>query len=732
MKQKFLLFTILIAFVACTKENLVINTPASQGDNTEIEVNIKIARADDFASTKATVKNAFANNDVVFVFFKGIAAPKYLEMKYNSSTDTWTSTAKNGLTSSDLSDAADKKMTAIYLPYGSTATVAASEGNFIFSDITYSGYFLKAELVDYTLVGGVLSGTLSMSAPALSNNSDKLIHFDISGFTSGHDYKLYQDYVKPLTFTSVSADGVLTLDEGTVGASIPGYEDGSMMSFSGILDASAVGNAVDYQFSIDDLTSSILYTRDAGTKTLSTSKYIGIGAINNAEVWNAFEYVDLGLSVRWAKCNIGASVPEEYGDYYAWGETEPYYEPGYAQEKPQAHWKEGKTAGYDWANYQWCNGSMNSLTKYNTDYRDGNNGYYDNKTVLEPEDDIAHVKWGGSWRIPTGNEEYELRSNCTWTWTSVNGIYGYFVTSNIEGYRDRSIFLPAAESRDQKTLVDPGNRHSGGYYWGSTTGTYVSYAAVSIHFYSGSVTGLEANRCLGMSVRPVCPVRLNCPQEPTYEYVDLGLSVKWATCNVGAKNPWDYGDYYAWGETEPYYESGYAQEQPQAHWKEGKTAGYTWATYKWCNGSYNTLTKYNTRSSEGTVDNKTTLDPEDDVAHVKWGGGWRMPTADELWELYCNCSWTWYSVGNSEFHGIPGYLATSKKDGYTDRSIFLPASRYRAGREIGYYGWYWSSSFSLYYNSPASISVDTDDDGPDWHDPFDERCFGCFVRPVCP
>ena len=131
------------------------------------------------------------------------------------------------------------------------------------------------------------------------------------------------------------------------------------------------------------------------------------------------------------------------------------------------------------------------------------------------------------------------------------------------------------------------------------------------------------------------------PEISSYEYVDLGLSVKWATFNVGATKLEEYGDYCAWGETEPYYEVGYAQESPQAHWKDGYSAGYGWSNYKWCNGSYSTLTKYNTSTSYGTIDNKTVLDPEDDVAHVKWGGSWRMPTFGELSELHNSCTWTW-------------------------------------------------------------------------------------------
>ena len=107
-----------------------------------------------------------------------------------------------------------------------------------------------------------------------------------------------------------------------------------------------------------------------------------------------------------------------------------------------------------------------------------------------------------------------------------------------------------------------------------------------------------------------------------HECIDLGLSVKWATCNVGAIKPEEYGDYYAWGETET-------------------KDVYDWSSYKWCNGSSDTLTKYNPFKVQGIVDSITTLDPNDDVAHVKWGGSWRMPTASEFRELMDNCKWTW-------------------------------------------------------------------------------------------
>ena len=196
---------------------------------------------------------------------------------------------------------------------------------------------------------------------------------------------------------------------------------------------------------------------------------------------------------------------------------------------------------------------------------------------------------------------------------------------------------------------------------------------------------------------------------PEYEYVDLGLSVKWATCNVGANKPEEYGDYFAWGETEP-------------------KSTYNWSTYKWCNGSGNTLTKYNTNSSYGTVDNKRTLELSDDAAHANWGGSWRMPTTEEQHELIDNCTWEWTTQ-----NGVYGYKATSKKSGYTNKSIFFPAAGYRNDsslNEAGSYSSYWPSSLSPL--NPSNACELYFSSGYVGRSTYGIRYYGYSVRPVCP
>ncbi|MBR3075818.1 MAG: hypothetical protein IKH11_08740, partial [Bacteroidales bacterium] len=150
-------------------------------------------------------------------------------------------------------------------------------------------------------------------------------------------------------------------------------------------------------------------------------------------------------------------------------------------------------SNYDWSTYKWCNGSSNSQTKYNTN---SSYGTVDNKTVLDPEDDAAHVNWGGSWRMPTDAEWTELRTKCTWTWTTQNGVKGRLVT----GPNGKSIFLPAAGGRYDTGL---GNAGSYGYYWSSSLHPYPN-TAYDVSFGSDNVhLGGGGGRYYGQSVRPV-------------------------------------------------------------------------------------------------------------------------------------------------------------------------------------------------------------------------------------
>lgn len=206
------------------------------------------------------------------------------------------------------------------------------------------------------------------------------------------------------------------------------------------------------------------------------------------------EYVDLGLpsGTLWATCNVGADSPEDYGDYFIWGETT-------------------TKSNYNLFTFKWLN-SDKVFTKYNTD---SDYGTVDNKTVLEPADDAAHVNSGGDWRMPTYDEMVELKNNCTWTWTMQGGKNGYRVT----GSNGKSIFLPAAGGYMISCPDDISNDFSLvfadtlGCYWSSSLDTEDPIGAYSLNFDSDGVDVEEsAPRCYGLSVRPVCvlePVKVS-------------------------------------------------------------------------------------------------------------------------------------------------------------------------------------------------------------------------------
>ncbi len=214
---------------------------------------------------------------------------------------------------------------------------------------------------------------------------------------------------------------------------------------------------------------------------------------------NGYEYVDLGLSVLWATHNLGAEKPEDYGDYYAWGDTTTKYQPGYAQsESPQ--WKLGMLDGYSWKNYRFCNKTNNSLFKYCSKSDYGLDGMTDTLTILTPADDVAHYRWGGNWRMPTQAEFKELLDSCVCEFITQNGVDGLKVISRKDS--SKSIFLPAAGNRDGTGLNYVG---SYGSYWSSSLYAGLPYYAWNFFFSSGDRYSGVGNRYNGRSVRPVCP-----------------------------------------------------------------------------------------------------------------------------------------------------------------------------------------------------------------------------------
>lgn len=494
-------------------------------------------------------------------------------------------------------------------------------------------------------------------------------------------------------------------------------------------------------------------------------------------------YVDLGLSVKWATCNLSAITPVYDGNPFGWGET-----------------TIAKTL-FTEKLYKWYQPSGSSDISEMTKYVSGEKGDdIDNRTVLELIDDAANVHWGGNWRIPTKEELEELINNCTWTWTTQKEVYdtregqrvftnnGYKVTSNING---NSIFLPASG-------IDCDGKIYGAHEY---TAIWANSKPIKYGLYSSEensyayclitnedsirITGI--NRYYGIAVRPVLADNLTCTisfnsngadgnmssitaqcgelvQLPPmsykckgfvgwntkadgtgvmyndgdkitvssdielyaqwvrlscesffdangHEYVDLGLSVKWATCNIGASSPEELGDKYAWGEVQTKQE-------------------FTWNNYQLCvNGDYTKLTKYCPKDywlyddfSESVIDNKTQLEFEDDAARVHWGGTWAIPSESEVNELIDpnNCVWI-----KSHRNNVAGYEVISKING---NSIFIPfMDKFDNGEGVGIY---WASTipstqhpemgYALYLREDKNIGT-----WGAW-----DRYWGWYIRPV--
>ena len=405
---------------------------------------------------------------------------------------------------------------------------------------------------------------------------------------------------------------------------------------------------------------------------------------------DGYEYVDLGLSVKWATHNIGANKMTDVGEYYAWGETTPYIEK------------------ITYANYGWgfppC--SMDAILA----------SIYDSATEL----------WGRSWRMPTGKELKELIDGCTWTWVDNmdnSSMSGYVATSKING---KSIFLPASKFISGTSNYTP--KENDAIYWSS----YGFSVAGSMNFGAGSTA-----ECLRFVTEPgmVNPVKMDIwamgsgatirpvlgkpndffphPDDLTYDqaemdrqgvsvsgkkgqhtYVDLGLPSRtlWATYNLGATLPAEYGDYLAWGETKPKDE--YTMENYK-FFKEYSSIGPN---------HYAQLTKYVWDKDFGKVDGKCVLENTDDAAYVNWGSNWHMPTIEQVEELGKYCT-VWREDVTINGKTVIGFIVMSM---INENYLYLPAAGWEYNQTPNNHmnAWYWASEVSPEINTRATFMLE--------------------------
>ena len=362
------------------------------------------------------------------------------------------------------------------------------------------------------------------------------------------------------------------------------------------------------------------------------------------------EYVDLGLPSGnlWATCNLGASSPEAYGDYYAWGEVEPKQK-------------------YTYPNHKWYKEGAPSLgfTKYNNE---------DGKLTLEDEDDAVIQKLGNGWRTPTLADFRELTNQklTTIKKTTLNGVAGYQITSK---KNKKSIFIPCAGFKQDK----PQTREISSSEEVAICMTNLRriddkvFNAWSFAFQDDRIARYGKRRPDGISIRPVkgpgVPVPNNC--------VDLGLSsgLLWAKCNMGTTKPTEPGDYYAWGETST------KKEYYNGTYKHYKTNEY---------GAIKKILKYN----EG--DGKTVLELEDDAANAYLGVGYRIPTKEDWEELLEDCKWETVTTTLPEIvdPSQTKAIARWKVTGPSGNSIVLPTT---SGFKSD--GWFVQPDYDIYYTT---------------------------------
>mgnify|MGYP006988869724 CR=1 FL=1 len=350
------------------------------------------------------------------------------------------------------------------------------------------------------------------------------------------------------------------------------------------------------------------------------------------------EAVDLGLSVMWAECNIGASSPEEYGTYFRWDGTD------YARSKLGGTWR--------MPTYAECQELIDNCT-FQWSSRGGVTGCYfiasNGNSIFLPASGFMRL---GSEPVGIGTE------GNYWTITQTGSNYAYDLQFYSDGpFMDSGGYTPGAQT------IRPVCEHTSSY-------GMEKEPVIVIHMKSGQTIVHE-----GSDVDYINFTTSASDETFDYEAVDLGLpsGTLWAKCNVGANTPTEYGDYFAWGETKP------------------KTT-YTWDTYIFGSNP----TKYN------YVDNIMTLEATDDAATMNWGDIWRMPTIDEMNELMDNCTWEWttldhvngYKVvganGNSIFLPAAGYrnetlnAAGIKGHYWTSTLIPIYAAKNLASNANGY------------------------------------------------
>ena len=491
MKKAFILLCLAAGLLSCAKE--IAPQEETKGVPMTFEFSVD-------GQTKAS-KTAWTDIDVIYVFFKGLET-KHLMLTYDSATQKWTPHVEPGdasLTDEDFDGLTEHTLTAVYYPTPVYVTYDAEKG-FFNIDTDAAGtlcynYYLFEEDKAYEVEGTTVTARI-----ALAKAEDFVqIHLPCNTTEVGGTFGC--SLIRPVACAGVGVDGKIIEKKLQAGARLKGIADADGLLFAGRL--TSPGTAEDYTFTF--ATDNEIYTLLRDSKTLEAGKQYNFPALSETD-WTVTDaadlYVDLGLSVKWAKCNLGAATEEDYGDYFAWAEIQPKDD-------------------YSWSTYAWMKEGRDDwqyITKYTiADGRtvgiwyEGETFVGDGKTSLadyDYADDAAYAALGGKFRMPTKAEMTELKSDCTWTYEESHngtGIKGFLVTSKKEGYTDKSIFIPLAGAMSGGThMSDAAGKSVGVYFSGSLDETNLSGAWAMQILDHLSPAVFSGNRPVGFSIRPVC------------------------------------------------------------------------------------------------------------------------------------------------------------------------------------------------------------------------------------
>lgn len=448
----FMAIALSLTMSQCNKEKT--DSPVSESTKVSITLNVYGGNGSRVAVNTQNGDVAFENGDLLYVASNGVFVGT---MIYNGT-----------VFSGDIIEPTEGQKLQFYFFGNVDPEETLYEGTSTSCSVVISDQTARLPVISYAPSNESYEvGRTTYNATLL--NKCALVRFDVTTLSSsatcitGFNNEMTIDFSNNTMTPSKEGTGVIKL------------ASGSGEKWAILLPQSAVEAGNSYS---DD--GSYTGTHDA-VPTINENDYLSDGIVVAVSSSNS---VDLGLpsGILWATYNIGAHVPEEYGDYFAWGETLPKNR-------------------YSWDNYQHCNGSSKTLTKYCCNSSIGYNGFTDNLIVLLPEDDAATANWGSEWRMATKEEWQELMNGTTHVWTTWNGVNGWLFTAP----NNNCLFLPAAGGYD----VQPNMVGSYCGYWSSTQTTdapYTNYngCAYILSGYDWSISMSYAGyRPAGQSVRAV-------------------------------------------------------------------------------------------------------------------------------------------------------------------------------------------------------------------------------------